>query len=403
MPERPTSLVIITYRHAGHIGACLEAVARLEPPGPLEVLVLDNGSGDGAAELVRARFPRARLLAEPENWGFAGGVNRAVAAARGERIALLNPDALPAPGWLAALTAALDDPAVGVVGSKVLGAGGQIQSVGTLLDERLLLTAHRGGGEPDRGQHDAPAEVAAVHGAAMAFPRALWEQLGGFDEGFFPAYWEEVDFCARARRAGRRVLVQPAAVVRHEHEASATGKYSAEFYGYYHRNRLRYAAKWLDWPALWEQFRPAERARLAGAPPLDRRVARAVYQQGVPPLAPLDAAGRAAVGALGQALRAGALPDDGAERLERLLAEAQANSVLEEVPFRSGLPLVARLRTAWNNVATRWYVRPSLDQQTRFNLAAQRALAELAEQHSARAAADALDVALLSWRLERVS
>jgi GT2 family glycosyltransferase len=394
-----TSLIIITYRHAAQIGACLEAVARLETPGPLEVLVLDNASDDGAAELVRARFPQVRLLAERENWGFAGGVNRAAAAARGERIALLNPDAVPAPGWLRALLAPLDDPAVGVVGSKVLGAGGLIQSAGTLLDERLLLTAHRGGGEPDRGQYDAPAGVRAVHGAAMAFPRALWAELGGFDEGFYPAYWEEVDFCVRAGRAGRRVLVQPDAVVYHEQEASATGKYSAEFYGYYHRNRLRYAAKWLGWPELWGQFRPAERARLQGAPPLDRRVALAVYERGVPPLAPLDTEGRVAVRALGQALRGGALPDDRAQLLAGFLAEAEANSVLEEVEFRSRLPLVARLRGAWNNIATRWYVRPNLDQQTRFNLAAQRALAELVDQGLARSAADALDVALLSWRL----
>ncbi|HEU4324328.1 MAG TPA: glycosyltransferase family 2 protein [Roseiflexaceae bacterium] len=394
-----TTLIVVTYNHAEHIGACLEAVGRLAPPGPLELLVLDNGSRDGTAELVRQRFPHVRLLAEGENWGFAGGVNRAVAAAQGERIALLNPDAIPEPGWLRALLAPLDAPDVGVVGSKVLGAGGRIQSVGTLLDRRTVLTAHRGGDEPDRGQYDAPAELEAVHGAAMAFPRALWQELGGFDEGFFPAYWEEVDFCARARRAGRRVLVAPDAVVRHEHEASATGKYSAEFYGYYHRNRLRYAAKWLPWPELWETFRPAERGRLAGAPPLDRRVARAVYEAGVPPLGPLDDAGRAAVRALGQALRSGALPGDGEDALGGFLAEAAANAVLEDVQFRSGLPLVARLREAWNNVATRWYVRPSLDQQTRFNLAVGRALGELHARAAARAAADALDIALLRWRL----
>ncbi|GAB4194524.1 MAG: hypothetical protein OHK0022_10590 [Roseiflexaceae bacterium] len=396
-----TSLIIITYNHAEHIGACLEAVGRLEPAGTLELIVLDNGSHDGTPELVRQRFPQVRLLAEAENWGFAGGVNRAVAAAQGARVALLNPDAAPEPGWLRALLARLDAPDVGVVGSKVLGAGGRLQSAGTLIDRRAVLTSHRGGDEPDRGQYDTPAELEAVHGAAMAFPRALWQELGGFDEGFFPAYWEEVDFCVRARQTGRRVLVAPDAVVRHEHEASATGKYSAEFYGYYHRNRLRYAAKWLPWPELWGSFRPAEHMRLAGAPPLDRRVARLVYEQGVPPLGPLDADGRAAVRALGQALRSGSLPDDGEPALAGFLAQATENAVLEEVQFRSGLPLVARLRTAWNNVATRWYVRPSLDQQTRFNLAVQRALAEMSARAAARAAADALDIALLRRRLEQ--
>ena len=242
------------------------------------------------------------------------------------------------------------------------------------------------------------ADVWAVHGAAMAFTRPVWEALGGFDEGFFPAYWEESDFCERARRAGRRVVVAPRATVQH-HEASATGKYSPEFYFYYHRNRLRYAAKWLDWRTLWEAFRPAEHARLQTAPLLDRRVARLVYQAGVPPLDRPSDEQRAAALATGQALRAGTLPDDGFEPLMQLIGAADANAVLEEVQFQSRLPLIARLRAAWNDVATRWYVRPSLDQQTRFNLATQRALATMAEQTTARAAADALDTALLAWRL----
>jgi len=90
------------------------------------------------------------------------------------------------------------------------------------------------------------------------------------------------------------------------HEASATRKYSPEFYFYYHRNRLRYAAKWLGWPALWETFRPAEHARLHTAPLLDRRVARLAYQAGVPPLDLPSAEQRAATLATGRALRAGA-------------------------------------------------------------------------------------------------
>jgi len=98
-------------------------------------------------------------------------------------------------------------------------------------------------------------------------------------------------------------------------------------------------------------------------------------------------------------LRAGTLPDDGFEPLMQLLGAADANALLAEVQFQSRLPLIARLRSAWNDVATRWYVRPSFDQQTRFNLATQRALVTMAEQTSARAAADALDTALLGWRL----
>src|SRR5215213_3637387 len=391
------SIIIVSYNSAAQIGACLRALQQQRCDCEYEIIVVDNASHDQSRAIV-ADFPAARLIAADENWGFAGGVNRGVAAAHGRVIALLNPDAEPAPDWLARLVAALGGPQIGVVGSKVIGPDGRIQSLGSELQLPVMLSAHRMAGERDTGQDPQIADVWAVHGAAMAFTRPLWEAMDGFDEGFFPAYWEECDFCERARQAGRRVVVAQGATVRH-HEASATGKYSPEFYFYYHRNRLRYAAKWLGWPALWETFRPAEHARLHSAPLLDRRVARLVYQAGMPPLGRPSAQQRATALATGQALRAGTLPDDGFEPLMQLLGASAANAVLEEVQFQSRLPLIARLRAAWNDVATRWYVRPSLDQQTRFNLAAQRALTTMAEQTTARAAADALDIALLAWRL----
>src|SRR5262249_469151 len=244
-------------------------------------------------------------------------------------IALLNPDAEPAPDWLQQIVATLHDQRVGVVGSKVLASDGRIQSLGSELQLPVMLSVYRGAGERDSGQYGEIADVWAVHGAAMAFTRSLWDKLGGFDEGFFPAYWEESDFCERARRAGQRVVVAPRAAVRH-HEASATGKYSPEFYYYYHRNRLRYAAKWLDWLTLWEAFRPAQQARLQTAPLPDRRVARLVYQAGVPPLGLPSAQERAAAVATGQALRAGSLPDDEFEPLMRLIGEADTNAVLAD-------------------------------------------------------------------------
>ncbi len=391
------SIIIVSYNSAAQIGACLRAAQQQRCDCEYEIVVIDNASHDDSRAII-AGFPDVRLIAADENWGFAGGVNRGVAAAHGRVIALLNPDATPAPDWLQQVIIALDDPQLGVVGSKVLGLDGRIQSLGSELQLPVMLSAYRQAGEHDKRQNDEITDVWAVHGAAMAFTRPIWETLGDFDEGFFPAYWEESDFCERARQAGRRVVVVPQAIVQH-HEASATGKYSPEFYFYYHRNRLRYAAKWLDARALWETFRPAEHARLHTAPLLDRRVARLAYLAGVPPLDRPNAEQRATILATGQALRAGTLPADGVELLMQLLGTANANAVLEEVQFQSRLPLIARLRAAWNDVATRWYVRPSFDQQTRFNLATQRALTILAEQTTARAAADALDTALLAWRL----
>src|SRR5215207_6416065 len=119
------SIIIITYNSAAQIGPCLRALQQQRCDTEYEIVVVDNASRDQSRAIV-AGFPAARLIAADENWGFAGGVNRGVAAARGRLIALLNPDAAPAPDWLQQIIAVLDDPQIGVVGSKILGPDGHI-------------------------------------------------------------------------------------------------------------------------------------------------------------------------------------------------------------------------------------------------------------------------------------
>src|SRR5215212_2555679 len=186
------SIVIVTHNSAAQIGACLHALQQQRYDAEYEIVVLDNASQDQRRAIV-AGFPAARLVAESENWGFAGGVNRGVAMAHGQIIALLNPDAEPAPDWLDQLVGVLSDPHIGVVGSKVLGHDRRIQSLGSELQLPVLLSAYRGAGQPETAQAETIVDVWAVHGAAMAFARSIWAALGGFDEGFFPAYWEESD------------------------------------------------------------------------------------------------------------------------------------------------------------------------------------------------------------------
>src|SRR5512145_1783558 len=95
-----TSIIIVTYNSAAHIATCLSALQQLRSEEEREIIVVDNASRDSSAAIVRESCPSARLLVERENWGFAGGVNRGVAAAQGRIIVLLNPDALPHPDWL---------------------------------------------------------------------------------------------------------------------------------------------------------------------------------------------------------------------------------------------------------------------------------------------------------------
>lgn len=411
------SIILVTYNSALQLPACLEAVRALRYSPPPELVIVDNASQDASLALAQQLMPTARFLPQTHNLGFAGGVHQGVAASTAEYIVLLNPDTVVDPNWLEPLVTALADPACGIAGSKILdGAGKTLLHTGGLIEQPLMLADHRGNAEVDAGQYEASTAVDFVTGAALALRRRLWDQLGGLDRGFFPGYFEDVDLCWRAQALGMECRYVPQARLRHC-ESSSSGKESGRFYYYYHRNRLRFACKHLSWPELWGAFAPAEALRLRRANPLDRAVAGLVYRQSLPRgLAEPDEAEAAAILATGQVLASvvAAQQDEPeswpadvrevlgvAPGLVDLLAEGEHEAVLREHKFRSRLPLLAGLRTAWNNVATRWYMLPVLEQQTRFNLATRRSLLRLHEELQTQPALLETQVrqALLCYRL----
>jgi O-antigen biosynthesis protein len=415
------SIILVTYNSAPQLAACLAALRTLRYDPAPEIVIVDNASQDASLALAHELLPQTRRLPQARNLGFAGGVHQGVAVSSGEYIVLLNPDTVVEPDWLAPLIAALADPACGVAGSKILDVDGRtLLHTGGLIEAPLLLADHCGNGEADRGQYDQPIAVSFVTGAALAMRRELWDRLGGLDRGFFPGYFEDVDLCWRAQALGLECRYVPQSVLRHR-ESSSSGKFSGRFYYYYHRNRLRFACKQLNWPTLWGEFAPAEARRLVRASPLDRAVAGLVYRQSLPNgLAAPDAAEEAAILATGQVLATVAaaqqalpeqwpaavrellgLADSTPPALADLLAEVEREAVLREHQFRSRLPGLARLRAAWNSVATRWYVLSVLEQQTRFNLAAQRSMRRLQEDMQLQPALLETQIrqALLCYRL----
>ena len=391
------SIIIVTYNSAPYLAACSAALQAVRYTPTPQIVVVDNASADSSVTLVRQLLPEALLLPQATNLGFGGGVQCGVAASRGEVLVLLNPDTIVDPAWLTGLVAQLAEPRCGIVGSKIVDLRGQtLLHAGGLISRPDLLASHRGNGELDRGQYATALAVPFVTGASLALRRAVWDQLGGLDPGFFPGYFEDVDLCWRAQALGLECWYAPQSLLRH-HETTTTGKFSGAFYYYHHLNRLRLACKHLPWLALWNDFGPAEALRLRQASALDRAVAGLVYRQALPHgLALPDAATQATILQRGRTLatigaqlqtQPDAWPTDAQtllgyptaaeSRLPVLLAEAAAEAVLAEHHFRSPRPLVAALRRAWNNVATRWYVLPLLHQQTRFNLAAQRSIEQV--------------------------
>ncbi len=149
------SIIIVAYNSAPYLADCLASIKALRYDPAPQVVVVDNASHDESLARVREHMPEALVLPQSTNLGFAGGVNAGVAASSGEIVALLNPDAVVEPGWLAALVAALADPACAIAGSKILDYTGQtLLHAGGEISWPTLNASHRGEGQPDQGQYD---------------------------------------------------------------------------------------------------------------------------------------------------------------------------------------------------------------------------------------------------------
>ncbi|MGE5618269.1 MAG: glycosyltransferase family 2 protein [Sphingomonadaceae bacterium] len=238
MAEPPplASVVIANWNGRVHLERCLAALAS-QSLDRFEVILVDNGSTDGSAEMVSERFPWVRLIVCPRNLGFAAANNVGILASAAQFVATLNNDTEPRPDWLERLLApALADDGVGMVASKMVFAHrpGTINSAGIALDPAGIAW-DRLGGEPDRGG-GAVEEVFGPCAGAALYRRAMLDEVGLFDEDFF-AYLEDLDLAWRARLAGWRALYAPDAVVTHVH--SATGVEGSPFKSYHlGRNKL---------------------------------------------------------------------------------------------------------------------------------------------------------------------
>jgi N-acetylglucosaminyl-diphospho-decaprenol L-rhamnosyltransferase len=226
----PVAIVVVTYRSATHIAACLDAIAAAAAPAVPEVLVVDNASDDGTAEWLAARMPAERLILNTTNRGFAAAVHQAAGRVPGADLLLLNPDAVPEPGAIAVLVEELArDSRIGAVGARLLNLDGSPQpsawrepDAWTLAFEALLLYNLFPRSPLHCWEPAGPdaQDVACLSGACLLVRRECWQRTGGFDERFF-LYFEDFDFCVRARRAGFRLRLAPRARARHELGGSA--------------------------------------------------------------------------------------------------------------------------------------------------------------------------------------
>jgi GT2 family glycosyltransferase len=214
------SVVVVNYNGGEALGGRLDALVAGSGDA-VEVLVVDNDSSDGSAEIAESaadRHKAVRLLRSPTNRGYAGGVNVALAEARGDCVAVLNMDVVVDPGWLAPLIAFLDStPEAGVACPLILleSDPGRINAAGQNVNV-TGLGSNRWLGKPREIAGNRPFRVSGLHGAAFLIRRDLLEELGGWDESGF-LYHEDVQLSWLLQLAGREIHCVPTSTVRHDY------------------------------------------------------------------------------------------------------------------------------------------------------------------------------------------
>lgn len=241
------SVVVLNWNGGDDTLRCLASLRLVEDPGgPIEVVVVDNGSTDGSADRIAKAHPEVTLIRLPLNRGFAGGANAGAGAARGELVAFLNNDAVAEPSWLVEAAAVMRSAAdVAAVGSRVTNLdgttvdfeGGGVTFYGFGYRERF--------GQPVETPETDSREVLFGTGSALLVRRSVFIDVGGFDERFF-AFFEDVDLGWRLWLLGHRVLYAPRSVVRHAHHATMDrqGRWKEDFL--LDRNALMAVIKNLD-------------------------------------------------------------------------------------------------------------------------------------------------------------
>jgi GT2 family glycosyltransferase len=246
------SVLIVAWSSRAELARTLPALLPELTEGD-ELIVVDNDSPDDSAAVVRELAPAAKLVRMGRNSGFSGGCNVGAAAASGDLLVILNPDAAPRPGWGEAIRLPWREGRGWAAWQALVAAAGgtEVNSAGNPVHFTGIVWAG-GHGEPIATAPPGPTEVPVLSGACLAIPLATWRRLGGFAEGFF-MYHEDVDLSIRLRLQGGTVGIEPRAVVEHDYEFEASAGHK---WRWLERNRLAFLVRTYP-PALLALLAPA--------------------------------------------------------------------------------------------------------------------------------------------------
>ncbi|MGH8074545.1 MAG: glycosyltransferase [Lysobacter sp.] len=243
-PAPRASIVIPVFNQFRHTLGCLRALASHPSAAAVEIIVIDDGSSDDT-ETALASVAGLRYHRRGSNGGFIAACNDGAALARGEYLVFLNNDTAPQPGWLDALLDTFSDhPNAGLVGAQLLYPDGRLQEAGGVVFADGSGWNYGRFGAPDAPPHAFVREVDYCSGAALAVRKTLFDELGGFDARYAPAYYEDTDLAFAVRNAGFETLYQPAAQVVHDEGTTSGTDTRHGPKAYQTRNRSIFATRW---------------------------------------------------------------------------------------------------------------------------------------------------------------
>lgn len=238
------SIVIPAFNEIALTRQCLASLVQLTSTCPFEVIVIDDASEDETPEVLQ-EIQGLRFLRNEENLGFLKTCNRAALKARGEFIVFLNNDTVVVPGWLDELLATFEArPDAGLVGSRLVYPSGRLQEAGGLVFEDGSAANAGRDSDPDEPAWNYLREVDYCSAASLMIKAELFRKLGGFDETYAPAYYEDTDLAMRVRSAGYKVYCQPLSMVYHVEGGTAGIDLAQGMKAYQVINQRRFHERW---------------------------------------------------------------------------------------------------------------------------------------------------------------
>ncbi len=241
--EPVVTVVVLNWNRASDTIECVRSLENIAY-SHFEIVIVDNASTDGSANALEAAFPTVKIIRNQRNLGYAEGNNVGIRYALGrgaDYVLLLNNDTVVDKDLLRDLVRAIrSDPRAGIVGPKIYDywEPTKIWFAGAFIDWSTGESPHLGLGEHDSGQFNRILEVDRMTGCAMMVKRDVFERVGLFDPKYF-LYYEDVDFCVRAAKAGYKSFCVQAAKVWHKESSSSKANQGSDLHTYYHtRNRL---------------------------------------------------------------------------------------------------------------------------------------------------------------------